>query len=112
MRSDRERLLDVVEAIEAIGRHSGGGRAAFAADELVQVWMVHHIQIVGEASAGLSLGLRAAHPEVPWRQIIDMRNLVVHGYASVDPEIVWAVVEHDLPVLEAQVRAILEELPS
>lgn len=109
MTSDRERLLDVVEAI---GRHSGGGRAAFAADELVQVWMVHHIQIVGEASAGPSLDLRAAHPEVPWRQIIDMRNLVVHGYASVDPEIVWAVVEHDLPVLEAQARAILEELPS
>ena len=49
MRSDRERLLDVIEAIERIEKYTAQGREAFERDELVQTWVVHHLQIIGEA---------------------------------------------------------------
>ena len=70
----------------------------------------HWLLIVGEAANRLSPQLRERHPEVPWREIVDFRNLVAHAYDQVRLEEVWQVVERDLPELERQVRAILEKL--
>jgi uncharacterized protein with HEPN domain len=78
------------------------------ADELVQVWTVHHLQIIGEAARALSPAYRQAHPEVPWARIIAMRNILVHDYFAVDLEEVWSAVEQDLPVLKRQVMALLQ----
>ena len=64
MRDDYERLLDVREAIEHIERHASRGREAFEREELLQTWMVHHLQIVGEASANLTDEIKQRHPEV------------------------------------------------
>jgi uncharacterized protein with HEPN domain len=110
MRDDRERLLDVLESIERIQKYASRGCEAFESDELVQTWIVHYIQIIGEAARKLSDDLRARHPEVPWPQIIAMRNVLVHDYFGVDVEEVWATVERDIPVLKRQVEAILQEL--
>ena len=71
MRDDRERLLDIQEAIERIERYAAHGRMAFEQDELIQNWMVSHIQIIGEASRALSEDLRARHPELPLIAIKD-----------------------------------------
>ena len=109
MRDDRSRLLDVIEAIERIERYAARGRKAFEADELLQTWVVHHIQIIGEAVRKLSDALRSEHPEIPWAQIIAMRNIVVHDYFGVDTEEVWAAVERDLPDLKRKIQAILRE---
>ena len=79
MRSDRERLIDAVEAIERIDRHAAKGKEVFAREELVQTWVIHHLEILGEACRNLSDGLRNAHPEVPWTQIVGMRNILAHG---------------------------------
>jgi uncharacterized protein with HEPN domain len=65
MRDDRERILDMLEAIENIERYSGKGQAAFDSDELIQTWVVHHIEIIGEAASKLGAGFRTAHSEVP-----------------------------------------------
>jgi uncharacterized protein with HEPN domain len=88
MRRDEDRLLDILEAIERIRRHTTGGREVFEADELVQTWVVHHLQIVGEAASRLSEEATDATPEVPWRAIIGMRNILVQGYFHVDLEAV------------------------
>ena len=74
MRDDRARLLDIQEAIERIERYTARGRAAFEQDELIQTWVVHHIQIIGEASRTISADFRAQHPEVPWTEIIGMKS--------------------------------------
>lgn len=110
MRDDRERLLDILEAIERIEHYARRGRKAFEQDELLQTWIIHHIQIIGEASRKVSDALRAAHPEVPWSQIIAMRNILVHDYFRVDTEEVWAAVERDLPKLKHKIEAILKQL--
>ena len=107
MRDDREKLRDILDAMGRIEKHTAGGREAFDRDELVQVWVVHHLQLIGEAAAQLSDGFRAAHPQVPWRAIIAMRNLLVHAYFKTDLDEAWGVVERDLPTLKAQVEAML-----
>jgi uncharacterized protein with HEPN domain len=68
------------------------------------------IEILGEAAAGLSTEFRAAHPEVPWRGAIGMRNILAHGYFELDLAILRAVLERDAPVLERDITAILQEL--
>jgi len=110
MRDDHERLLDIREAIERIEKYAGQGRETFEHDELVQTWIVHHLQIIGEASRTLSSDLRDQHPEVPWSKIIGMRNILVHDYFGIDVDVVWSVVEHDLPDLVHHIEAILQEL--
>jgi uncharacterized protein with HEPN domain len=110
MRDDRERLLDILEAIERIDRYAVRGREAFERDELIQNWITHQLQIIGEAAARVTARLRKNHPEVPWRQIIGMRNVLTHGYFDIDLGIVWSVVERDLGKLRSQVEAILDEL--
>ena len=79
----------------------------FIADEMLQVWVVHHLQVIGEAARSISQTLRLAHPEIPWTGVIAMRNLLVHEYFGVDLEEVWSTAVTDLPLLKSQVASIL-----
>jgi uncharacterized protein with HEPN domain len=90
MRDDRERLQDILEAIARIDKYTAQGRQAFEGDELVQTWVVHHLMILGEAVGRVSDTLRGRHPEVPWSQIVAMRNILIHRYFDVDADEVWA----------------------
>ncbi len=107
MRDDRERLRDILEAIERIQRYASRGRDAFLTDELLQTWVVHHVQIIGEAARQISEMLKAAHPEIPWPAIVAMRHVLVHQYFDVDPEEVWITVDRDLPDLKRKLEVIL-----
>jgi uncharacterized protein with HEPN domain len=109
MRSDRERLLDIQEAIDKIEQHASSDIEAFADDEMQQVWVIHHLQTVGEAAYGLSQRFKANHPQIPWDQIVGMRHVLVHGYFEIDLDIVWAVIEKDLPPLKSAIEAILRQ---
>ena len=107
MKRDRQRLEDILEAIERLEKYASGGRDSFDRDELVQTWIGHHLQIIGEAVRGLSEEVRSVHPDVPWAQIAAMRNILVHDYFGIDLEEVWAAVARDVPALKVKVAAIL-----
>ena len=109
MRRDGERVVDVHEAIEAIERYASRGREALDRDELIQTWMLHHLGIIGEACRAISPQFREKHPEVPWSKVIGLRNVLVHEYFGVDLDIVWSVVQNELPRLKEKVEAILRE---
>ena len=111
MRDDNERLNDILEAIQRIEVYSAQGQEAFERDELIQTWIVHHLQIIGEAANRLSAEFRATHEEIPWPQIIAMRNILVHTYFHVDLNEVWNTVERDLPELKGKVK-LLQSPPS
>jgi len=111
MRSDRERLRHVIEAIERIEKYAARGEYGFRQDELIQNWMVRHLQVIGEAARSLSPQLREAHAEVPWAGIIGMRHVLVHEYFGIDLDIVWRAVSVDLPELKRKIEAILQEWP-
>jgi uncharacterized protein with HEPN domain len=106
VRDDRARLGDILEPVAAIRRHVGRGHDAFVADELIQVWIVHHLQIIGEAAArlGPAVGQSSA---VPWAGIVGMRNSLVHRYFGIDLDAVWHVVERELDPLEVEVTRLL-----
>ncbi|MBI2194965.1 MAG: DUF86 domain-containing protein [Planctomycetes bacterium] len=109
MRSDSERLRDIIEAIENIERRISAGRDAFFQDELLQVWAIHHIQIVGEAAANLSPTLTQRYPSLPWSDIVGMRNVLVHRYFGIDLQQVWDTVTIDLPQLKQDTQKILKD---
>ena len=109
MRSDVDRLQDVLEAIERIEKYAARGKAAFYQDELLQTWILHHLLIVGEACRALSREFRASHPDEVWSDASGLRNVIVHHYFGIDHEVVWAVVERDLPILKALIRKIVAD---
>ncbi len=107
MRDPYERLRDIQEAIMNIMKYTDQGRDLFDQDELVQTWVIHHLEIIGEATPSIPQAFRTLHPEISWKQINGMRNILVHHYFGINRDRVWAVVEHDLPALKASVDAIL-----
>lgn len=112
MRSDRERLLDILEAIADIERYAAKGLETFLRDELIQTWVVHHIQIIGEAASRLSPSLRERYQDILWSDIISMRNVLVHHYFGIDLEEIWDTITTDIPNLKARIETILRELPN
>jgi uncharacterized protein with HEPN domain len=109
LRDDRERLADILEAIDRAQRYAVRGRRAFEDDELIQAWMLQQLMIIGEAASQLSGELRKRSREVPWRMIVGLRNRLVHAYFQADLALVWSVVENDLPGLRKAVVDLLEE---
>ncbi len=67
------------------------------------------VEIVGEAAARVSPETRSKHPDIPWQEITGLRNRLIHGYDTVDLDILWNIVELDLPPLVKSLAAILKE---
>jgi uncharacterized protein with HEPN domain len=82
--------------------------AAFKADERTAAAVLHQIFLIGEAAARLPEKVRSRAPDVPWQEIIGMRNVIAHGYFEVDPEVPWKTVRIDLPPLRDEMRRLLE----
>ena len=109
MRDINERFYDMLEAIQRIEKYTGRGRLAFASDELIQTYVVHNLQILGEAASKTPHEIHDLYPCLPWPKMIGMRNVLVHNYFNIDLEIVWAVVEQELPALKTALSNILNE---
>lgn len=77
-------------------------------DEVLQAAVLHHLTVIGEAVSRLSVELKARHPKVPWRQIMSVRNRIVHAYFDLDWQILWNAATDDAVVLHRQVLEILE----
>ena len=107
MRIVEERFLDMMEAIQRIDKYAGRGRQAFVADELIQTYIVHNLQILGEAVAKIPTEQQRKYPELPWPKMVGMRNVLVHNYFNIDLDIVWQVVEIELPALKEKIGRIL-----
>jgi len=100
-RSAESLLRDIVaNARRAIGFMEGvEGPDALRDDTKTLYAVIHALEVVGEAVKGLPDALRAAHPEIPWRQMAAMRDRLIHGYFAVDPAVVHATVRGELPEL-------------
>ncbi len=110
MRNPRERLLDILEAISNIERYALRGWEAFDRDELIQNWIIRHLQIIGEAARSLPQDVRDRATGIAWYKIVGMRHILVHNYFGIDKDVVWDVVEHDLPQIKQEIKILLEKL--
>ena len=108
MRRDMERVQDMLDAIAHIERYIYQGREAFEQEELIQIWTIHHIQIIGEAARSISESFRSLYDTVPWSEIIGMRHILVHNYFGIDLDTVWVTAYQNIPTLKLQLEEILQ----
>ena len=71
--------------------------------------VVRNLDIIGEAASRIPDDFKGAHPEIPWRKVVGLRNRIIHEYFGVDLEIVWSVISNDLPPLKAGVNRIVND---
>jgi uncharacterized protein with HEPN domain len=110
MRSDRDRLVDINEAIQRVMEKLPSAKEEFTRSDLLQVWILYHIQVIGEAANGISPEFRKKHQKIPWKDIIAMRHLLVHQYFGIDPDEVWNTAQQDLPRLKKEIDRILQRM--
>ena len=105
---DKERLLDMLAASDkAISFTTGKTRADLNQDDMLALALVRLLEIVGEAARFVPDEIRDSHPDIPWREIAGTRDRLIHGYFAVDLDIVWSIIEIDLPPLAVQLRSVL-----
>jgi uncharacterized protein with HEPN domain len=96
-------------AREAVALADGKTRTDLDRDRLLELALVRLLEIVGEAASRVPDEDRTRHPEIPWPQIVGLRNRLIHGYDAVDMDILWQIIEYDLPPLIAALEAILSQ---
>jgi len=100
-------MLDMSQkAVEFI---TGIEKTDYDLDEPLRLALTHLIQIVGEAAGRVSIEFQQEHPEIPWHEIIGMRHRIVHDYLGVDEDVVWAVVQNDIPQLVSALNQLTAE---
>ena len=108
MRRDETYLLDIlIAARKALKFVEGVDRAEFEDNEVVQNAVLRPLEIIGEASSKISKDFRKSHKEIPWSDLIDLRNRLIHEYFRVDYSAVWDTIQKDLPRLIAQIEPLV-----
>jgi uncharacterized protein with HEPN domain len=107
VKDDRVYLEHVRDALADIATYTSAGRDAFFEQRIRQDATLRKLEVIGQAVKNLSDDSKSRQPQIPWKQIAGMRDKVIHDYFGVNLEIVWAVVERDLPQLERAVRDLL-----
>jgi len=102
----RDMLDHTIEAINIIAPLT---RDDLDSDRITYLALLQLCQIIGEAATRLSQETRDAHPDVPWREIIAFRNKLIHGYDTIDRDILWAILANDFPTLRAELASILSD---
>ena len=104
------RLADMLEfAVKANGKAVATDRDTFLQDEDLQVVVSHWILLLGEAAARVNQETRNSYPDLPWQQMLGMRNRIVHEYFAIDTEVVWQTATASLPPVIEQLKRILAD---
>ena len=102
------RIQDILDAINKILAHTADvDFGAFAADAWMVDAVLRNLTVIGEAARHIPEDVTSAHPDLPWNEMRDMRNIVVHRYFGVDPAIIWRTIREDLRPLVSQLEALL-----
>ena len=94
---------------EAITLAAGRSRTDLDDDRLFELAIVRLCEMIGEAANRVPAETRNQYPHIPWRQLVGFRNRLIHGYESIDYEVLWQVLSRDLPQLLAALEAILDD---
>ena len=107
---DLDRLLHIKESMDNIQEFVNNKTFdEFVSDKLLFFAVVKNVEIIGEAAYMLTKEFCAAHPTTPWKDIIGMRHVLVHGYYTTSKDFIWATVQQDIPVLRLQIEAYIAE---
>jgi uncharacterized protein with HEPN domain len=102
-------VQDILDCIAAIQTYTVGmDYFAFAQDRKTIDAVLRNITVIGEAASQVPDSVQTASPEVPWRDMRDMRNVVVHEYFGINRQILWETIQTNLPPLIPQLQALLK----
>ena len=101
-------LGHILECILRIEDFSQGGRDEFLSSRLIQDAVIRNLEVIGEAAKRIGEDYRSLHPEIPWRGMASLRDVLIHDYDIVRIEDIWSVVETNIPPLK---KALLDFLP-
>jgi uncharacterized protein with HEPN domain len=100
-------VQDMLDATRKIEMYTAGlDHAAFLRDEKTADAVVRNLEVLGEAARQMPDDFTKQNPNVPWNQIAGLRNRIVHDYFGLDLEIIWQIIQHDLPTLKAQLQKL------
>ena len=103
-------LNDIAESIDKIQNYAEGlSYEEFCKSDMVVDAVLRNLEVIGEASSHISNEIKEAYPDVPWKLMKSMRNILIHEYFGVDLEIVWKTIRESLPELLAIVRKAISE---
>lgn len=98
-------MLDFAREVMALTSYKS--KEQVLADRVLSLALVHLLEMIGEAAGKIEPAVRASHQNIPWPQIIGLRNRLIHGYDSVNMDVLWKIITDDLPVLVKALEGIL-----
>jgi uncharacterized protein with HEPN domain len=105
---DEARIRHMIEMAEAAAQMTvGRSEEALEQDLVLRLALARALEVLGEAASRLSADTRERAPDVPWREIIGMRNRLVHAYFDIDPAIMWKTATVSAPAILPRLRALL-----
>lgn len=112
-KSDTVYLKHILESIKILRESTFKvSRDKFESNTNMQDAAIRRIEIIGEAAKNISPGLKFKHPEINWKGVTGMRDVLIHAYFSVDVALVWDVIKKDIPKLENNIKHTLKEMSS
>lgn len=103
------RLRHMLDAArEAKQLTTGRTRAEFDDDRTLKLAIVRLLEVLGEAAARVPEDFRSQHPELPWAEVVGLRNRLIHGYYEVDYDVVWQILQEDLPSLVERLSRLVD----
>ena len=108
-KDDSVYLLHIMDAFVQIERYTDGvSHDDFMENRLLQDGVIRQLEIMGEASRSLSEDIRNDYPHIPWRHMIGLRNRMIHAYFDVNLQIIWEIIQGDIPNLKKDIKYVLE----
>ncbi len=99
----------MMESINKIESYAESGRETFLETPLIQDGIIRNLEIIGEAAHHLDESFQRSNPDIDWRGIISLRNLLIHQYHRVDLNLIWRVIERDIPQLKVKIQNLISE---
>lgn len=103
MRTDKERIYDILDSIEDIEKYLPEGQVNFLQDEKMQSFFMYRFIIIGEAASRISDEFQEKYSHIPWSKIVAMRNIMTHEYFGVSIQEIWDTSVKSLPVLKKDI---------
>jgi len=103
-------LIHISECLERVAEYTSGGHEEFMRDTKTQDAVLRNLQIMGESTQRLSDSLKAAYPQVMWRELSAFRNVLVHNYLGMDLAQIWQTITDDLPPFRQETDAMIQSI--
>ncbi len=111
MKKESAYIRHIYDSIKYIIEDTSTGKKAFFENRMIRDAVIRNFEILGEASKKVSDKIKSENPDIPWKQMAGMRDKLIHAYFSIDYNLVWDVVENEIPKIKEKFDLLLKKFP-